>query len=388
MRVALTAAAAITPLRYYDDAVLLIEDGIIAAIGPRERCELPRNVRLVNFPDGVIVPGFIDIHLHGGAGHDVMSADSEAMAALERHLARHGVTSYLPTTVTAPVEHTLSALSSLADRVKGGRSTNGEPAACPVGIHLEGPFISHAKRGAHPAEHIQAPSVELFERFWNAAKGQIKLLTLAPELPGALDVIAAADERGVCVAMGHSDADYGLARAGIAAGARHATHTFNAMHTLGHRDPGIVAAVLTDSYVSAEIICDGLHVAPAMVELFLRMKGREAAVLVTDAISATGMPDGRYRLGVGEVQLQGERCLSPDGRLAGSILTMDRAVRNAREFARRGLEDVVPMVTTNPARVAGLGISRGALVPGARADVLVLSRQGEVLQTIVQGRGL
>lgn len=217
MRVALTAAAAITPFRYFEDAVLLIEDGTIAAVGPREHCELPHNVRLVDFPGSVLVPGFLDIHLHGGAGYDVMSADSEGMATLERHLARHGVTSYLPTTVTAPVEQTLTALSRLANRIIGECSAEGELAARPRGIHLEGPFISHAKRGAHPAEYIQAPSVELFERFWQAAQGQIKLLTLAPELPGALDVVAAADERGVCVALGHSNADYASARAGLAA---------------------------------------------------------------------------------------------------------------------------------------------------------------------------
>ena len=188
----------------------------------------------------------------------------------------------------------------------------------PIGIHLEGPFISHEKRGVHPPEHIRLPSLELLGRFWEAARGHIKLLTIAPELPGALEVIAEAARRGICVSLGHSNADYASAEAGISAGARHATHTFNAMRALDHREPGIAGAVLTDPRVSAEIICDGVHVAPAMVELFLKAKSRDSAVLATDAISATGMPDGRYLLGSFAVDLRGDRCVSAEGKLAGT----------------------------------------------------------------------
>jgi N-acetylglucosamine-6-phosphate deacetylase len=230
--------------------------------------------------------------------------------------------------------------------------------------------------------------LELFERFWEAARGWIKVMTVAPELPGACELIAAAAQRGVCVSLGHSDANYQAARAGIAAGARHATHTFNAMRPLGHRDPGIVAAVLNNSEVFAEIIADGVHVAPEMVALFLRAKGRDRAVLVTDAISATGMGDGKYRLGTLEVEVQGNTCRSVEGRLAGSVLTLDGGVRNAMAFAGWELQDAVRLATANPARALGGEIPRGVLRPGARADIAVLTPSGQVMQTIVRGGGV
>lgn len=394
MRLALTAAACLTPLRLVQHPLLLIEDGILAALSVRSELELPRNTRVVDFPGAILAPGFIDLHVHGGAGHDVMSATPEGLAAFERHLARHGVSSYCPTTVTAPVDITLAALERLANRIERSESEptgshNSEPVrARPLGIHLEGPFISHEKRGVHPAEFIREASLELFGRFWDAARGHLKLLTVAPELPGAIELIAEASRRGICVALGHSNADYETARRGIAAGARHAVHTFNAMRALDHRAPGLVAAILNTAGVSAEIICDGVHVAPAMVELFLRVKGSDDAVLVTDAISATGMPDGRYRLGELEVNVEGNRCVSDEGKLAGSVLTMDRAVRNVMDFASWDLPEAVRLATRNPARVLGMELRYGTLRVGAPADVAVMTAAGEVLHTLVRGAGV
>ncbi len=387
MRIALTAAGCITPLRYFEEPLLLIEDGVIASLSPRAEADLPRGVRTVDFPGAVLAPGFVDIHIHGGAGHDVMHATPSELAALERHLAAHGTTTYFPTTVTAPVEQTLQALERLAGAIEQGqREPRDEVRAQPAGIHLEGPFISHAKRGVHPPEYLQAPSAELLARFCEAARGHIRVMTIAPELPGACDLIRDAVARGICVSLGHSDADFETTRAAIAAGARHATHTFNAMRPLDHRQPGIIAAVLTDPQVTAEIIADGVHVAPAMVALFLKAKGAGAAVLVTDGISATGMGDGCYRLGTFEVEVRGNQCRA-DGKLAGSVLTLDRAVRNVMAFAGWDLQDAVRLATTNPAHTAGLGLRRGSLIPGAPADVIVLSPAGEVLQTIVRGQG-
>ena len=212
------------------------------------------------------------------------------------------------------------------------------------------------------------------------------MLTIAPELPGALEVIAQAAGRGVCVSLGHSDAGLDAARAGVAAGARHATHTFNAMRPLDHRDPGILGEVLTDSRLSADIIADGIHLDPTIVQLFLKAKGPEAAVLITDAIAATGMPDGRYRLGSLEVDVKDGRCLS-GGKLAGSVLTMDRAVRNVMQFAHWDLRQAVRLATANPARVAGLK-DAGSIQAGTPADFVVLSPNGEVRNTIIGGAGI
>jgi N-acetylglucosamine-6-phosphate deacetylase len=230
------------------------------------------------------------------------------------------------------------------------------------------------------------PTVAEFERFWQAARGHVRMLTIAPEIPGAMEVIMEAAGRHVCVSIGHSDAEMPVAQEAVKAGARHATHTFNAMRPLDHRDPGIIGEVLTDDRLSADIIADGIHVAPAVVKLFLKAKGRERAVLITDAISATGMPDGRYQLGPIEVDVKDGKCTS-GGSLAGSVLTMDRAVCNVAQFAQWSLLDAVRAATLNPARAVGLEENHGVLARGASADFTVLSPTGEVLKTIVGGRG-
>ena len=248
------------------------------------------------------------------------------------------------------------------------------------------PFISHRRRGVHPAENLLNPTPEMFERFWEASQGQIRVMTIAPELPGAAEVITEAAKRGVCVSLGHSDATLAVARDTVDAGARHSTHTFNAMRPLDHRDPGIIAEVLTDARVSADIIADGIHLDPTMVKLFLKAKGAEQAVLITDATSATGMPDGSYPLGSSNMQVKAGRCMA-DGRLAGSVLTMDAAVRNVMKFAEWELQQAVRLATLNPARVTRLD-TRGTLTPGARADIVVLSPSGEVKNTIIGGAGL
>jgi N-acetylglucosamine-6-phosphate deacetylase len=388
--IAITASTLFTPLERIEQPLLLMDDGSIVEVTSRAAREVPTNIRLVDFADGILAPGFIDLHIHGGAGHDVMEAGAGALPPVERLLVSHGVSSYFPTTVTAPLDATLSALTRLADAIEAAERSpqpqNGELRARPLGIHLEGPFISHKRRGVHPPENLLAPSPAAFDRFWQAARGHIRVLTIAPELPGALEVIKLASSRGVCVSLGHSNADLDAARAGFAAGARHATHTFNAMRPLDHRDPGILGEVLTDSRLSAEIIADGIHVDPVIVQLFLKAKGPEAAVLITDATAATGMPDGRYRLGSLEVEVKDGRCMVGDS-LAGSVLTMDRAVRNVMQFAQWDLQQAVRLATLNPARVVGVK-SGGTLQAGAPADLVVLSPSGEVRKTIIRGAGI
>ena len=365
---------------------MLVEQGRVLEISARRSRPFPAGVSVSDFGDNLMAPGYFDLHIHGSAGYDVMNEAAEVLPAIGQFLTRHGVTGYFPTTVTAPMDTTLRALERLANAIEKRESTNAEGNARsrPLGIHLEGPFISHARRGVHPQENLLAPTLTLFERLWQAARGRIRMMTIAPELEGAPEVIAEAVRRGVSVSMGHSDADFAAAERGIVAGARHATHTFNAMRPLDHRSPGILGAVLTDRRVSADIIADGVHLDPAIVKLFAQAKGPEQTVLITDAISATGMPDGRYRLGSFEVDVHDGKCTA-NGKLAGSVLTMDRAVRNLARFAEWGLPQAVAAASRNPARAARIA-NKGILTAGADADFVVLNPAGEVLKTFIGGQ--
>ena len=385
--IALTAARLFAPPDLIEQPLLLLEDGKMIETASRSSRELPR-CRTVDLGDVMLAPAFVDLHIHGGAGHDVMESSDTALPAVETLIARHGVSSYFPTTVTAPVEQLLGALERLAAAIEMSerQPANDNLRARPLGIHLEGPFISHQRRGVHPAADLLPPTVTAFERFWQASRGRIRMMTIAPELPGAIDVICEAARRGVLVSLGHSDADFETTRAAIEAGARHATHTFNAMRPLAHRDPGIIGEVLTDPRLSADIIVDGVHLDPAVVKLVLQMKGESATILITDATAATGMPDGRYRLGSLEVEVTDGKCMA-EGRLAGSVLTMDRAVRNVMHFGGWSLLQALRAAAPNPARVAKLRHA-GTLQPGSWADIVVLGWDGEVRKTIIQGRGV
>lgn len=382
--IAVTAAALFTPLERIREPVLLVNDGLIVEAASRAARELPQNSRHVDFPGATLAPGFIDLHIHGGAGRDVMEMAPDALPAVGALLAQHGVTSYFPTTITAPVDKTLAALECLANQIEAGG--NGVRAR-PLGIHLEGPFLSHARRGVHPKEHLLPPTVAAFERFWQAARGHISLMTIAPEVAGATEIIAEATRRGVCVSLGHSDAYLQDARVGVQAGARHATHTFNAMRPMDHRKPGILDLVLTDEHLTADIIADGIHVDPLVIKLFARLKGPDRAVLITDGLAATGMPEGHYKLGALEFDVKDGRCTS-NGTLAGSILTMDRAVRNFMQFAEVNLQDALRAASYNPAATVGISHKRGVLQAGAEADFVVLSPQNEVIRTVIHGAGL
>ena len=388
MKTAFTATRLYTPIDEIQNPVLVIEDGHVSDVYSRTTKEVPPNVALVDFGDAVLAPGFVDIHIHGGAGLDVMRASLSELPRLGKFLTIHGVTGYFATTVAAPLDATCTALGRLADAIEGtASSTDDDPVqARPLGIHLEGPFLSHKRRGVHPPENLVAPTVEVFERLWQAARGHVKILTIAPEVPDAMDVIAEAAKRKVCVSIGHSDAEMPVARAAVRAGARHATHTFNAMRPLDHREPGIIGEVLSNDQLSADIIADGIHVDPAVVKVFLRAKGPGRAVLITDAISATGMPDGRYQLGPIEVDVKDGKCTS-GGSLAGSVLTMDRAVRNVTKFSDWSLRDAVRAATLNAAKAVGLADRHGVLARGAEANFTVMNSSGEVLKTIVRGRG-
>jgi N-acetylglucosamine-6-phosphate deacetylase len=339
------------------------------------------------FPEAMLVPAYLNIHVHGSAGFDVMEGTAESLHAVGASLARHGTGGYYPTTVTSSTEETLRALDGIAGVIEAGPPAD---SAVPLGIHLEGPFLSVAKRGVHPATKLLQPSIPRFDRFWQAARGHIRLMTIAPELPNGLELIQHASHLGVVCSLGHSDGTLPEAKAGFDAGARSATHTFNAMRSLDHREPGIAAYVLDNDALYAEIICDGIHVDPAMVRLFFKAKGTEKSILITDGMAATGMPDGQYLLGDLKVEVANGRCTSAGspGVLAGSVLKMDQAVRNFAEFTGVSLAVSAQLAARNPAALMGQDQDWGRLDEGREANFVVLSPTGETVQCFRAGRPL
>lgn len=372
MSTTLTARQLYTSQGTIDHPVIVVdEDGIIASIHSDPS----------NKSEDVLTSTFLDIHTHGAANYDVMHASPAELGVIGRFLATKGVGNYLPTTVTAPIDQTLRSLEALANAVESHTQAN---EARPVGIHLEGPFISHAKKGVHPPADILPPDIALFDRFYQAARGHIRVITIAPEIPGALALIEHAASLGVKVSIGHTNATSEEAQAAIEAGARSATHTFNAMRPLDHRAPGVIATVLDDDRLFAELICDGVHVAPEMVRLWLKAKGPDKAILVTDSMSATGMPDGTYTLGTFQVEVADGRAMA-NGSLAGSVLTMDRAVANLRRFTGSTLGTAVRLASHNPAKLLGLEDSIANPVVGQPASFNVFNASGDLQSTILNG---
>jgi len=380
----IAARRLISANKVVDYPLLSLEDGRISSIEALTRSDHEQVEATHRLPGATLVPSYIDIHIHGCAGHDVMEATPEALAAIGTYLAGRGVGAYFPTTVTSPRDETLRSLAGLATEIKRRRH-DAHVGATPLGIHLEGPFLSHKKRGVHTEALLEAPSVSLFDRFWQASDGQIQLMTIAPELPGAEELITHATKLGVRCSMGHSDAMVCEAQAGFRAGARSATHTFNAMRALDHREPGIAAYVLDQPALFAEIICDGIHVDPLMVRLYFKAKGEDRIILVTDGMSATGMPDGAYMLGDMEVEVHDGRCTS-NGTLAGSVLTLDRGIQNFIEFTGASLNTAVIAATRNPAQLMGIDDRWGSLDAGRTANITVLSPESQVIQTFLAGR--
>jgi len=386
--IAIYADRAFTPFQEISDAVVVIQGNTISALGSRNEVEIPRGCREISAKGKTIVPGFVDVHIHGAGGHDVMEATAEALTSIATTLARHGTTSLVATTVTASEQETYNSVAGIARFIlNAGLSPVRELAAEIVGIHFEGPFISTVRRGVHPTQWIAAPSRAYLARLLTEARGTAQILTLAPELPGALDLIAMARDAALVVSLGHTDATYEQARSAIAAGARHAAHVFNAMRPFSHRETGVLGAVLTSPEVSTELIADGVHVDAAAMRMLIGLKGPERVILVSDGTSATGMPDGKYQLGTFEVKVSGGICRNAQGKLAGSTLTLDRALRNMVELGVP-LMDALKMLTANPAAQIGLGAKKGILAPGADADLVLLDHTLEISGVMTRGAGL
>jgi len=387
---AILAGTIYTPTEEIQNGIILIDGHRITKVGPREQVKIPSGATVVDNQDRVVVPGFIDVHIHGASGHDLMEGTPEAVSAVGTYLARHGTTSYLATTVTATLERTLHAARSLAEMIEASHASHGVtdkiPGAQPLGVHFEGPFLNSKKRGAHPVSQLRKPSVEIAERILDAAGNTARIFTLAPELEGALTVLEYVRSRGVRIGLGHSNATYEETARAIAAGATHAVHVYNAMRPFMHRDSGIIGAVLTDNRVTAELICDGVHVDVPAIQLLVRAKGIDRIILASDSSSGAGMPDGNYRLGNFTVHVAGGVCRTVEGNLAGSTITLDAALRNLMSFTGFSYAACLPCAALNPARLLGLEKVKGVIAPGADADLAVLDRNYYVTQTYVRGR--
>lgn len=336
----------------------------------------------IDVGDRWLVPGYIDTHVHGGGGWQCNTADPSDIHAMARFHGRHGTTALLATTVAAPPDELEAALRAIAVCTQHPASTG----AVVLGAHLEGPFLSTARPGAMDPAMFRNPSKQLLERLFAAGQGTVRMMTLAPELPGALDVVRDLAAAGAVASIGHTDADYDQTLAASRAGAHAATHLFNAMPPFHHRHPGVLGAVLDLPEISCELICDAIHVDPAALRLAYRAKGPAAIRLVTDAMQAAGMPDGTYRLGAAAVEVRdGAAVLASSGSIAGSTLTMGQAVANAVSLLDISVEQAIALASTNPARLLGLEGRKGALARGNDADMVVLDDDLSVYGTIVGG---
>ncbi|ADB54046.1 N-acetylglucosamine-6-phosphate deacetylase [Conexibacter woesei] len=360
------------------DADVVVEHGRIAAVEPRRPAFVSQDDsnpgRPGQSPGGSVdlegrwvLPGFVDVHVHGGGGAQFNTADPEEVLRVARFHAQHGTTALLATTVAAPVDDLLVALGAIRTAVE----TPAADAAELLGIHLEGPFLSRRWPGAMDPGHFLDPDPALLDRL--LAGGRVRSISLAPELPGACGLIERAVDAGLLVSLAHSDAGYDDAAAAVRAGARAVTHAFNAMRPLHHRDPGMLGAALDLDELTCEVICDGVHVAPAAVRLLQRLKGPARTALVTDAIEATGLADGEYRLGDRRIAVADGRATLPGAEtIAGATLTMDRALRNAVVFCDVSVADAARMAATTPAELLGIADRKGSVAPGRDADLAIL----------------
>jgi len=377
MRVVVHGGRVITPLEIVDEADVLIEDGAILAVGPSlargETCEV------IDASGKIVAPGFVDIHVHGSAGHDTMDSTRAAIQGMAKYLVSHGVTSFCPTTMTAAAADIMKAVQAVHECQQ-----NPVDGAQPLGVHLEGPYIDAAKKGAQPAQHVRTATRLDYQGFFSL--GNIRLISLAPEIEENRPLIGYARKRGASVAVGHSSATFEQVAEAVKLGLNQATHTFNQMEGIHHRKPGTVGAALMLDEMYAQFIADGVHLHPAIVKMIVRLKGPGKAALITDAIRGAGMPDGEYELGGQPIVVKEGAVRLADGTLAGSTLTMDRGVRNIAAFAGRPLAECIQMATLTPARAIGVASRKGSLEPGKDADIVLLTPDLEVAATMVGGR--
>ena len=353
-----------------------IENGRIAYIGDEE------NIEPIFETDGIVVPGFIDEHIHGAGGADAMDGTVEALQTISEFLAREGTAGFLATTMTQSPENITNALKA----VKKVREKGEYKGAEVLGVHLEGPFISPKHVGAQPLEYVATPDAELFDKYNEASGNSIKIVTLAPEVEGGLGLVKHLSNIGVVASVGHTGGKYADVVNAVAAGATNVTHTYNAQTGLHHREAGVVGAAMLLDELNCEMICDTIHVSVPAIKLVIKNKPHDKYTLITDAMRAKGMPDGKSELGGQEVFVNNGKARLADGTLAGSVLKMNVAVKNLVEKAGVPFTDAIDFATYNPAKNIGVLNERGTIEVGKRADLTVLNSDFEVLYTLVNGK--
>lgn len=360
-------------------ATIQIKNGKIERISGFQ-AGVSRDAVKVDVGGAYVSPGFIDLHVHGTGGYDSTDATRMALSGLREAMLPYGVTTVVPTLLSSPANLTHAFLNA----VRSEASVH-ETGAKIVGAHLEGPFLSASERGVHLEENLRAPSVAVFNEFADGYRGHIKIMTLAPELDGALAVIRECKSASIVASIGHTNATYSEATAAIQAGVSHSTHTFNAMSKLEARDPGTVGAVLSSDTVYAEVIADGIHVHPSNVHLLIKLKGTARTILVTDAVKPTGTKAKEFEMGGIKAAVRDGAVLTPEGRLCGSTLTMDRAIRNVHSWTNLSIPEIIRMASLNPAQQLGIAKTAGSLVEGRDADIVILDKQLNVKATYVRG---
>jgi N-acetylglucosamine-6-phosphate deacetylase len=370
----LRGARALLPGGRIEAADVLLEDGRIAAVGAS--IAAPPDAEIIALDGLTLAPGFIDVHVHGGGGFSLLSADAAKVERYSAWAASRGVTSFLATICGGNLQHGIACAQAVtAAKPDGARL---------LGINFEGPFVSPDRRGALPGDWLQSPDLGVLDRLLDT--GVVRVMTIAPELDGADAVIRRALDRGVAVSVGHTDATYNVARRAFEAGASHVTHAFNAMRPLHHREPGPIGAAVTAKNVTVEAIADGVHLHPATVRLLIEAVGPDRVCLVTDAVTPAGLDAGVFRIGAEEASLHDGSIRLPDGTIAGSAATMDAVVRNVVDWGCAGLAGALRMASAVPARVAGAGDHLGAISPRFDADLVALTPDLRVARTWVGGR--
>jgi len=382
-RIIITNGTIITPFHLVSGKAIVVEKGRIREIVNKEELSTAKLIgaEVIEGKDKYIVPGYIDIHIHGGGGSDVMDGDYEAINQIAIAHSHFGTTSFLPTTMTMSKDKIIRSLRSICEAVKKGTA-----GAEILGIHMEGPYINPEKKGAQKEDEIKKISLKEFLEFNQASSNLIRLVTIAPEMPRAIGLIKYLCKQGIIASVGHTNATYVQTQAGIQAGLSHVTHTFNAMRGLHHREPGVVGAALTSPELTVEVIADGIHIHPIVLKILTKIKEDEKVVLITDAMRAAGLKEGTYDLGGQEVIVAKGQARLKDGTLAGSVLTMDKAVKNMVNKIGIQLPKAIQMASFNPARSMGVENRKGSLEPGKDADIVILNKKLEVELTMVASK--
>ena len=377
-------AAIYTENEIIENGFLVMEDGKITDIGSMDRFGDPHGeLEEITLEKGAkILPGFIDVHIHGAGGADTMDGTPDAIKTMAVTLPKEGTTSFLATTMTQSEEAIIAALRNAADYID---SAGHEAEAEVLGIHLEGPFINPDKKGAQPEEHIIDPSIEVFEKWQKEAKQHIRLVTVAPEMENGLEFIKHLSKNSVTASIGHTDSTYEDVKAAVEAGATQVTHLFNGMRSMHHREPGTAGAALLFDELKVELISDGIHVRPEMIDLAVRAKGSDGALLITDAMRAKCLKSGRYELGGQPVNVADGKATLDDGTLAGSILKMIDSVKNMLQFTGLSLAEISKLASGNPAKQIGMYDRKGSIAVGKDADLVILSPELDIEWTICRG---